>query len=33
MAAFVFALLFTGILIAVEECCGSCTIYREERED
>jgi len=33
MAVFVFGLLLAGIVIAVEECCGSCTIYREERED
>jgi hypothetical protein len=33
MTAFVFALALMGMVVLIEECCGSCSIYREERED
>jgi hypothetical protein len=33
MTAFFFALALTGLVVMVEECCGSVAIYRERQED
>jgi hypothetical protein len=33
MAVFVFAVLLAGLVVAVDECCPSCSIYRRKLED